>query len=73
MTSTDPHTSNPYLTLAEASRYLGQSIKTLRRRIASGVLPAYRFGPRLIRVRLQDLEATATKIPNARTSSDDDR
>ena len=73
MTSADPRTSNPYLTLTEASEYLGQSIKTLRRRIAAGVLPAYRFGPRMIRVRLRDLEATATRIPNARTPLGDER
>lgn len=64
--STNPRTSNPYLTLAEASEYLGQSVKTLRRRIATGALPAYRFGPRLLRVRLRDLEATAQRVPTAK-------
>lgn len=67
MATTDTSKSNPYLSLAEASDYLGQSVKTLRRRIAAGILPAYRFGPRMIRVRLRDLEATAERIPNART------
>lgn len=69
MAPTDATTSNPYLTLAQASEYLGQSVKTLRRRIAAGALPAYRFGPRLIRVRLHDLDAIAERIPNARTPS----
>lgn len=58
---------NPYLSLAEAAELVGQSVKTLRRRIASGALPAYRFGPRCIRVRLADLEASARLIPNARS------
>ena len=59
--------SNPYLSLADAAGILGQSVKTLRRRIASGNLPAYRFGPRSIRVRLEDLEASGRRIPSART------
>lgn len=66
MKATNPSSSNPYLTLTEASEYLGQSVKTLRRRIAAGILPAYRFGPRMIRVRLRDLDATAERIPNAK-------
>lgn len=69
MAPTDASTPNPYLTLAQASEYLGQSVKTLRRRIAAGTLPAYRFGPRMIRVRLHDLDAIAERIPNARTPS----
>lgn len=60
----DPRT---YLSLREASAIVGQSVKTLRRRISSGTLPAYRFGPRSIRVRLTDLEASGHRIPSART------
>ena len=48
-----------YLSLTDAAEVVGQSTKTLRRRIAAGALPAYRFGPRSIRVRLDELEATA--------------
>lgn len=58
--------SNPFMNLADAAAYVGQSVKTLRRRIASGTLPAYRFGPRCIRVRMADLEATGRRIPSAR-------
>jgi excisionase family DNA binding protein len=54
-----------YLSLPEAAEYLGQSVKTLRRRIAAGTLPAYRFGPRSIRVRLSDLEASGHRVPSA--------
>ena len=57
---------NPYLSLDDAAELLGQSVKTLRRRIAEGSLPAYRFGPRSIRVRLNDLEACGHRIPSAR-------
>jgi excisionase family DNA binding protein len=59
--------TNPYLSLTDAAEVVGQSVKTLRRRIASGALPAYRFGPRSIRVRLEDLEASGRRIPSART------
>ena len=56
-----------YLSLAEAAEVVGQSVKTLRRRISAGTLPAYRFGPRSIRVQLGDLEASGHRIPSART------
>ncbi|HJQ07312.1 MAG TPA: helix-turn-helix domain-containing protein [Nocardioides sp.] len=57
--------ANPYLSLSEAAEIVGQSVNTLRRRIASGTLPAYRFGPRSIRVRLADVEALGRRIPSA--------
>ncbi|NCD19879.1 MAG: helix-turn-helix domain-containing protein [Actinobacteria bacterium] len=43
------------VSLAEAAELAGLSIRTLRRRIADGELPAYRTGPRLIRVHPDDL------------------
>ena len=42
-----------YVTLAEAAELMSVSIKTVRRRIADGTLPAYRCGQRVIRVRGQ--------------------
>jgi excisionase family DNA binding protein len=48
--------------LARAAEYLDMSVKTLRRRIADGTLPAHRVGPRAIRVYLSDLEALKTPI-----------
>ncbi|GAB7003928.1 hypothetical protein JCM18899A_14000 [Nocardioides sp. AN3] len=55
-----------YLSLAEAADIVGQSQKTIRRRIAAGTLPAYRFGPRTIRVRLDELQSAGRRIPSAR-------
>ncbi len=52
-----------YLTLAEAAEWYGVSERTLRRRIADGSLPAYRVGPRSIRVKAVDVEALAEPIP----------
>ena len=45
------------VSLAEAAELAGLSTKTLRRRIAEGALPAFRTGPRLIRVYPADLVA----------------
>lgn len=55
-----------YLTLPEAAEVVGQSVKTLRRRISAGTLVAYRFGPRSIRVKRADLEASGRQIPSSR-------
>jgi excisionase family DNA binding protein len=55
-----------YLSLEQAAEITDQSVKTIRRRISDGSLPAYRFGPRHIRVKLEDLQALAHRIPAAR-------
>jgi excisionase family DNA binding protein len=44
------------LPLQQAAEEAACSVSTLRNLIARGDLTAYRFGPRLIRVRRQDLE-----------------
>ena len=45
-----------YETLAEASERTGISRNTLRRRIASGDLPAYMTGRRILRLRPEDVD-----------------
>ena len=50
------------LKLSEAADWYGVSERTLRRRIADGSLPAYRVGPRSIRVAAEDVAALATRI-----------
>jgi excisionase family DNA binding protein len=55
-----------YLSLEEAAEAMSVSVKTIRRWIAAGTLPAYRCGKRAIRIRLEDLEATPRKIPSVR-------
>lgn len=55
-----------YVSLEQAAEITGQSVKTIRRRISDGTIPAYRFGPRQIRIKLEDLEAMARRIPSAR-------
>ena len=56
-------TRHGYTDLAGASEYLDCSPRTVRRMIAIGVLPAYRVGGRLLRVRLADLDAATRRIP----------
>lgn len=55
-----------YLSLDQAAEVMSVSVKTIRRWIAAGTLPAYRCGKRAIRVKLEDLEATPRQIPSAR-------
>lgn len=55
-----------YLSLDEAAEVLSLSVKTIRRRIADGTIPAYQCGRRPIRIRLDDLEAALRRIPSAR-------
>ena len=45
------------LTIAEAARRLKVSPLTIKRWIAQGRLPAYRVGPRHIRIKERDIEA----------------
>lgn len=51
--------------LARAAEYLGVSVQSVRRRIAEGHLPAFRIGPRSIRVYVADLDALKQPIGGA--------
>ena len=51
--------------LSEAARYAHCHEKTIRRRIADGSITAYRFGPRLIRIDLNEVDALLRRIPSA--------
>ena len=46
-----------YVSLDEAAEVMSLSVKTIRRRIADGTIPAYQCGRRPIRIRLDDLES----------------
>ena len=45
--------------------YIGVSQKTIRRRIADGTLTGYRFGPRVLRVDLDELDRVLRAVPTA--------
>ncbi|MEA5117287.1 MAG: excisionase family DNA-binding protein [Propionicimonas sp.] len=52
-----------WVSLQQAAGLHGVSVDTLRRRIREGRLPAYRFGDRLIKVRIADLDNLFRPIP----------
>ena len=54
-----------FISLSAAAEILGISVHTLRRRIASGELPAFRTGRRIIRIRVSDLEKLLRRVPAA--------
>ncbi|HEY5184938.1 MAG TPA: helix-turn-helix domain-containing protein [Actinomycetes bacterium] len=56
---------NRFASLAEAADQARVSPRTVRRWVAAGLLPAYRLGPRVLRVDLDDLDALARRIPTA--------
>ncbi len=47
-----------YESLAQAAERTEVSVKTLRRRIAAGELPAYRCGSKILRVDPNDVDRT---------------
>lgn len=62
----EPPARRQFESLSDASERTGMSTYTLRRRIAEGRLPAYRSGPRIIRVDPDDVDRLLTRIPTAR-------
>ena len=61
--------SRKYLDLATVAEYLGIAEKSARRRIAEGSLPAYRMGPRNIRVLQTDVDKLLVRIPTGGAAS----
>lgn len=59
-------TDDPWLSIRDTADLVGKSTKTIRRLIADGSLPAYRFGPKSIVIRRSDVEALIRPIPAAR-------
>lgn len=55
-----------WVSLREAAKIYAVSTYTLRRRIASGELPAVKLGYKLIRVRVSDLDKLFPAIPTNR-------
>ena len=60
-------TPTRWLSLQDAAVHYGACVKTLRRAINRGDLRAGRCGPRLIRIRVDDLDALFRPIPSARS------
>lgn len=58
---------DPDLTIADVARIKRKHPQTIRRYVRLGLLPAYRVGPRDIRIRRTDLDALDRRIPAAGT------
>ena len=58
-----PRVEPEWVSLREAAKIYAISTYTLRRRIASGDLPAVKLGYKLIRVRIEDLDKLFPAIP----------
>jgi excisionase family DNA binding protein len=54
-----------YCGVAEAAIYLDITEKTVRKMIALGELPAYRINPRIIKIKIADLDALGQRIGGA--------
>lgn len=61
-----PRVEPQWVSLREAAKIYAISTYTLRRRIASGDLPAVKLGYKLIRVRISDLDRLFPAIPTTR-------
>lgn len=66
MPSTSASIAPTYVSVATAADILSCSTKTIRRKIASGDLPARRIGTRLIRIDAADLADLGHPITTAR-------
>ena len=66
MAAAQPTVERPrWLSIAGAAAWVSVSAKTIRRRIASGELRAYRCG-KVIRVKTDDVEAMMRPVPSAK-------
>lgn len=61
-TPTIPPTRNGWGTIQDAAQHYSLSTDTIRRMISRGEIEAKRFGPKLIRVNLESIEAAARPI-----------
>ncbi len=52
-----------YVTLERAATYIDTTPRTIRRAIAEGRLTGYRFGKRMLRVDLNEVEAALRPVP----------
>ena len=57
-----PKIQRAYCGIAEAAIYLDVTEKTVRKMIARGELAAYRINPRIIKIRIADLDALGQRI-----------
>jgi hypothetical protein len=52
-----------FVPLADAARYASAPVSTMRDWIRRGLLPAYRIGPRLLQIDLNDTDRMRRRVP----------
>jgi excisionase family DNA binding protein len=65
-TTQQPQASRRLASIQFAAEYAAVADKTIRRRIADGSLTGYRFGARVIRVDLNEVDDLLRPIPSAK-------
>ncbi len=68
LTTTTPRTRR-WASINDAAEYVGVNTKTLRRMMARGEITGYRFGDRLLRFDLNELDAANRPVPTSRDAS----
>ncbi|TPG31658.1 excisionase family DNA-binding protein [Mycolicibacterium hodleri] len=58
-----PALAGTYLSIGETAAYLGITTRTVSQMIADGRLVAYRCGPRVIRLRRDEIDAAMVPVP----------
>jgi excisionase family DNA binding protein len=56
----------------DAAEYAGIPVKTLRDWVRKGRIPAYRIGPRLLQIDLNDIDRMRRRVPTAHLDDRDE-
>jgi excisionase family DNA binding protein len=54
-----------FLSIAEAAEYLGVNVRSVRNMLTDGRLKAYKLGPRIVRIRLSEIDAALEPYADA--------
>ncbi len=57
MAKATANSSRPYLSIGQTADYLGLTDRTVRQMVSDGRLTAYRLGPRVVRLRREEIDA----------------
>jgi excisionase family DNA binding protein len=57
--------SPPNMSVADVAEYLGVTTRTVQQMLADGRLRGYRLGPRVVRLRRDDIDAALTPYGGA--------
>jgi hypothetical protein len=60
-----------YALFKDAAAYAGVPVKTLRDWVRRGIVPAWRIGPQLLQIDLNDIDAIRRRVPTVGDADDD--